>query len=60
MSDRPEILRYSAFAEDPAGGNPAGVVLDAAALDDAEMQRIAAEVDYAETAFVTGRSGRGR
>ena len=57
MSDRPEILRYSAFADDPAGGNPAGVVLDAAALDDAEMQRIAAEVDYAETAFVTGRSG---
>ena len=60
MSDRPEILRYSAFADDPAGGNPAGVVLDAAALDDAEMQRIAAGVDYAETAFVTGRSGAAR
>ena len=60
MSDRPEILRYSAFADDPAGGNPAGVVLDAAALDDAGMQRIAAEVDYAETAFVTGRIGRAR
>ena len=60
MSDRPEILRYSAFADDPEGGNPAGVVLDAAGLDDAEMQRIAAEVDYAETAFVMGRVGAAR
>lgn len=48
----PEILRYTAFTADPAGGNPAGIVLDAAGLDDNEMQRIAAEVDYAETAFV--------
>jgi PhzF family phenazine biosynthesis protein len=49
----PEILRYTAFSSDPAGGNPAGVVLDAGRLDDADMQRIAAEVDFAETAFVT-------
>jgi PhzF family phenazine biosynthesis protein len=34
------------------GGNPAGIVLDAASLTDADMQRIAAEVGYAETAFV--------
>ena len=39
---------------DPRGGNPAGVVLDAGGMTDDEMQRIAAEVDYAETAFVTG------
>lgn len=50
----PTVLRYTAFSSDPAGGNPAGVVLGAAGLDDAEMQRIAAEVDFAETAFVTG------
>jgi PhzF family phenazine biosynthesis protein len=50
----PEILRYTAFTADPAGGNPAGIVLDAQGLDDVEMQRIAAEVDYAETAFVLG------
>ncbi|WP_394553176.1 PhzF family phenazine biosynthesis protein [Agromyces sp. MMS24-JH15] len=50
---RPEILRYAAFTDDPAGGNPAGVVLDASTLDDAAMQAIATEVDYAETAFVT-------
>ncbi|GAA4621838.1 hypothetical protein BKA21_001742 [Cellulomonas oligotrophica] len=48
-----DVLRLTAFAADPGGGNPAGVVLDAAALTDADMQRIAAEVGYAETAFVT-------
>jgi PhzF family phenazine biosynthesis protein len=56
----PEILRYAAFTDDPAGGNPAGVVLDASRLDDAAMQRIAAEVDYAETAFVLGTEGGAR
>lgn len=60
MSGRPEILRYSAFTDDPDGGNPAGVVLDAGSLDEAEMQRIAAEVDYAETAFVTGQADGAR
>ncbi|MFI5494090.1 PhzF family phenazine biosynthesis protein [Actinoplanes sp. NPDC051859] len=48
-----EILRYAAFSADPSGGNPAGVVLDAAALTDDEMLAIAAEVGYSETAFVT-------
>ncbi|MFE9693291.1 PhzF family phenazine biosynthesis protein [Micromonospora sp. NPDC005806] len=47
-----EILRYAAFSADPAGGNPAGVVLDATGLSDAEMQRMAAEVGYSETAFL--------
>ena len=47
-----EILRYAAFTDDPATGNPAGVVLDATGLSDADMQRIAAEVGYSETAFV--------
>jgi PhzF family phenazine biosynthesis protein len=47
-----EILRYSAFTTDPAGGNPAGVVLDAAGLDDAAMQAVAADVGYSETAFL--------
>ncbi|MFE7765988.1 PhzF family phenazine biosynthesis isomerase [Streptomyces sp. NPDC057438] len=49
----PAILRYSAFTDDPAGGNPAGVVLDASGLDDTAMLAIAAEVGYSETAFVT-------
>ncbi|MCW2916676.1 MAG: hypothetical protein JWN52_4744 [Actinomycetia bacterium] len=38
---------------DPAGGNPAGLVLDAAGLDEAAMLTIAAEVGYSETAFLT-------
>ncbi|MFD6193741.1 PhzF family phenazine biosynthesis isomerase [Streptomyces sp. NPDC060275] len=49
-----EILRYSAFTHDPAGGNPAGVVLDASRMDDTAMLAIAADVGYSETAFVTG------
>ena len=52
-----EIKRYVAFSDDPAGGNPAGVVLDAAGLADDRMLAIAAEVGYSETAFVTGRRG---
>jgi PhzF family phenazine biosynthesis protein len=52
------VLRYSAFTKDPAGGNPAGVVLDATELSDAEMLAIAAKVGYSETAFVLPRDGR--
>ncbi|EPD68942.1 PhzF family phenazine biosynthesis isomerase [Streptomyces sp. HGB0020] len=55
-----QILRYAAFTHDPAGGNPAGVVLDASGLDDAEMLAVAAEVGYSETAFVTGRDDAAR
>jgi PhzF family phenazine biosynthesis protein len=47
-----EVLRYAAFTTDPAGGNPAGVVLDARGLDAARMLAIAAEVGYSETAFL--------
>ncbi|HEY5116063.1 MAG TPA: PhzF family phenazine biosynthesis isomerase [Nakamurella sp.] len=48
-----EILRYTAFSTDPSGGNPAGVVLDAGDLDAAQMQQIAADVGFSETAFLT-------
>ncbi|HEU4756574.1 MAG TPA: PhzF family phenazine biosynthesis isomerase [Agromyces sp.] len=60
MTPAPEILRYAAFTADPEGGNPAGVVLDASGLDDADMLRIAGEVGYAETAFVTGQTAGAR
>jgi PhzF family phenazine biosynthesis protein len=53
------ILRYTAFTDDPAGGNPAGVVLDASALSDERMQEIAAELGYSETAFVIARPDGG-
>lgn len=48
-----EVLRYAAFTAAGRGGNPAGVVLDARGLSDAEMLAIAAEVGYSETAFLT-------
>jgi len=50
-----EILRLTAFSNDPDGGNPAGVVLDAAGLTDSEMLAIAAEVGFSETAFLVAR-----
>ncbi|WP_406449549.1 PhzF family phenazine biosynthesis protein [Streptomyces sp. NBC_00876] len=51
-----EILRYTAFSADPDGGNPAGVVLDASGLDDADMLAVAAGLGYSESAFLTGRT----
>ncbi|WP_030543830.1 PhzF family phenazine biosynthesis protein [Streptomyces albus] len=54
-ADTAEVLRYSAFTTDPSGGNPAGVVLDATALDDTAMLAVAARIGYSETAFVTAR-----
>lgn len=49
----PRVERFAAFSDDPDGGNPAGVVLNAGHLTAPEMQRIAADVGYSETAFVT-------
>ncbi|MEU0336650.1 PhzF family phenazine biosynthesis isomerase [Streptomyces sp. NPDC006193] len=50
---QPEVLRYTAFSGDPDGGNPAGVVLDASALDDDDMLAVAAGLGYSESAFLT-------
>ncbi len=55
----PTLQRYAAFTDTPLGGNPAGVVLDADGLTDAQMQATAAEVGYSETAFLTA-AGDGR
>ena len=58
-----EILRYAAFTANGRGGNPAGVVLDARGLADADMLAIAADLGYSETAFVIeplDESGRAR
>jgi PhzF family phenazine biosynthesis protein len=53
------ILQVDAFATRPFGGNPAGVVLDADALSVSDMQRIAAEMNVAETAFVSATAAAG-
>ncbi|MDO8484482.1 MAG: PhzF family phenazine biosynthesis isomerase, partial [Candidatus Limnocylindrales bacterium] len=55
----PELLHVASFTLDPAGGNPAGVWIGPAPPEPAEMQRIAADVGYSETAFLTP-DGSGR
>jgi PhzF family phenazine biosynthesis protein len=52
-----QVARYAAFTDTPAGGNPAGVVLDSSDLNDQQMLAIAAEVGYSETAFLRQRAG---
>lgn len=47
----PELVRIAAFADGEQGGNPAGVWLGAGLPRESEMQRIAAEVGFSETAF---------
>ena len=47
-----EVLRYAAFTQDGAGGNPAGVMLRAEGLDEAGRLAVAAQVGYSETAFI--------
>jgi PhzF family phenazine biosynthesis protein len=45
------VLRIAAFSDGNQGGNPAGVWIGEHFPTDAEMQRIAAEVGFSETAF---------
>ncbi|MGF7238196.1 MAG: PhzF family phenazine biosynthesis protein [Frankia sp.] len=53
-----QVLRYVAFSSDPAGGNPAGVVLDASGAGEGEMLAVAAALGYSETAFLVPRGDR--
>ena len=46
------VIRYAAFTDDPGGGNPAGIVLDAISLGEELMLGVAREVGYSETAFL--------
>ncbi len=52
QSRRVPFHTLDVFTEHPFGGNPLAVVPDASTLSDAEMQRIAAEFNLSETAFV--------
>ena len=47
-----EVLRYDAFSKTAGQGNPAGIVLEADGLTDREMQKIAEQAGYNETAFL--------
>ncbi|TLP35180.1 PhzF family phenazine biosynthesis protein [Arcobacter arenosus] len=48
-----KIERISAFSYENKGGNPAGVVLTDDLLSDEEMLKIAKDVNYSETVFLT-------
>ncbi len=48
-----KIKQVDAFTSIPFGGNPAGVVTDAADITDELKQRIAKEMNLSETAFVS-------
>ncbi len=54
------LHRFTAFTTTPKGGNPAGVWIGEALPAVTEMQRIAAEVGYSETAFVAPTRGFAR
>jgi PhzF family phenazine biosynthesis protein len=57
MSRRIRIFQVDAFTTERFTGNPAGVVLDADTLSDAEMLAIARELNNADTAFVLAPEG---
>ena len=54
------LHRLSAFSDHPQGGNPAGVWIGDALPSPVEMQRIAAEVGFSETAFIAPARGNQR
>lgn len=53
-----DILRIAAFSDGERGGNPAGVWIGGALPPEADMQRMAHEVGFSETAFAA-RDGDG-
>jgi PhzF family phenazine biosynthesis protein len=52
-----EIHQVDAFTREPFTGNPTGVVLNADALNDAQMLAVARELNNAETAFILAADG---
>jgi len=46
-----DVQRIAAFSDGAQGGNPAGVWIGDVLPDEAEMQRVAHEIGYSETAF---------
>lgn len=52
-----KLMRYSAFCAKPEGGNPAGVWIGNELPSKEEMQKIARQVGYSETAFIAPATG---
>ena len=57
MSRQVTIFQVDAFTQTLFAGNPAGVVLGAEVLTDAEMQSLARELNNTDTAFVLPGDG---
>ena len=57
MTRQVDIFQVDAFTRDLFAGNPAGVVLGAEVLTDAEMQTLARELNNTDTAFVLPGDG---
>lgn len=53
------LLQVDAFTTRPFAGNPAGVVLDADGLSDAEMLAVARELNNSDTAFLLRSTAAG-
>lgn len=54
------LMRYSAFSTKPSGGNPAGVWIGNELPSKEEMQTVARQVGYSETAFIAPMTGFNR
>lgn len=52
-----QLLKIAAFCDEGRGGNPAGVVLAADLPSEGDMQGMAAEVGFSETAFAAPMAG---
>ena len=60
MTQQGTLHRLAAFTSDPEGGNPAGVWIGEQLPEQDEMQKIAQDVGYSETAFIAPREGLAR
>jgi PhzF family phenazine biosynthesis protein len=54
------IRRIAAFSDGETGGNPAGVWIGSSLPTDAEMQRMAADIGFSETAFAASEGAAWR
>lgn len=48
-----KVFTMNSFAKTQGGGNPAAIVLDANNLTDNQMQKLAKNIGFSETAFIT-------
>jgi PhzF family phenazine biosynthesis protein len=50
---RVTVYTMDSFAKTQSGGNPAAIVLNADALNEIQMQKLAEKIGFSETAFIT-------